>query len=127
LAYKQVLLAPPYNKAPGADLLYGKAYRDNIDKSADPCNSSDSDDCLSSVDWLRKYNAQYSFGVQRVDSIDRFESSGDTGTIFVTITEYRTLHKTGGRTVSSGGTKKARYDLRYEDGKVKIADYKVLD
>jgi serine/threonine protein kinase len=127
LAYKQVLLAPPYNKAPGADILYGKAYRDNIDKSADPCNSSNSDDCLSSVDWLQKYNAQYSFGVQRVDSIDRFESSGDTGTIFVTITEYRTLHKTGGRTVSSGGTKKARYDLRYEDGKVKIADYKVLD
>ncbi len=127
LAYKQVLLAPPYNKAPGADLLYGKAYRDNIDKSGDPCNSNDPDDCLSSVDWLQKYNAQYSFGVQRVDSIDRFESSGDTGSIFVTITEYRTLHKTGGRTVASGGTKKARYDLRYEDGKVKIADYKVLD
>lgn len=127
LAYKQVLLAPPYNKQPGSDLLVGKAYRDNVDKSSEPCTSGDSDDCLSSVDWLRKYNAQYSFGVQRLDAVNRFESSGDTGTIFVTITEYRTLHKTGGRKVASGGTKQARYDLKYEDGKVKIAEYKVLD
>jgi serine/threonine protein kinase len=127
LAYKQVLLAPPYDKAPGADILYGKAYRDNIDKSDDPCNSNNADDCLSSVDWLQKYNAQYSFGVQRIDSIDRFEASGDTGTIFVTVTEYRTLHKSSGRKVSSGGTKRARYDLRFEDGKVKIADYKIFD
>ena len=127
LAYKQVLLAPPYNKSIGSDLLVGKAYRDNVDKSSEPCNSSDSDDCLSSVDWLQKYNAQYSFGVQRIDAVNRFESSGDTGSIFVTVTEYRTLHKTGGRKVPSGGTKQARYDLKYEDGKVKIAEYKVLN
>lgn len=127
LAYKQVLLAPPYSKQLGSDLLVGKAYRDNVDKSFEPCSSSDSDDCLSSVDWLKKYNAQYSFGVQRIDTVNRFESSGDTGTIFVTITEYRTLHKTGGRRTSSGGTKQARYDLKYENGKVKIADYKVFN
>jgi serine/threonine protein kinase len=127
LAYKQVLMAPPYSKQLGSDLLVGKAYRDNVDKSFEPCSSSDSDDCLSSVDWLKKYNAQYSFGVQRIDTVNRFESSGDTGTIFVTVTEYRTLHKTGGRTTSSGGTKQARYDLKYENGKVKIADYKVLN
>jgi serine/threonine protein kinase len=127
LSYKKVLLAPPYDKAQGASILYGKAYRDNVDKSSEPCSSRDSDDCLSSVDWLRKYNAQYSFGVQRIDSIDRFEANGDTGTIFVTITEFRTLHKTGGRVTSSGGTKQARYDLKYDGGRVKISDYKVLN
>lgn len=127
LAYKQVLMAPPYSKQLGSDLLVGKAYRDNVDKSSEPCSSSDSDDCLSSVDWLQKYNAQYSFGVQRIDAVNRFESSGDTGTIFVTVTEYRTLHKTGGRKTSSGGTKQARYDLKYDNGKIKIADYKVLN
>jgi serine/threonine protein kinase len=127
LSYKRVLLAPPYDKGQGSNILYGKAYRDNVDKSSESCSGGDPDDCLSSVDWLRKYNAQYSFGVQRVDSIDRFEASGDTGTIFATITEFRTLHKTGGRTTPSGGTKQARYDLKYDNGKVKISDYKVLN
>jgi serine/threonine protein kinase, bacterial len=127
LMYKRVLLAPPYDKQQGANILYGKAYRDNIDKSSESCSGRDPDDCLSSVDWLMKYNAQYSFGVQRVDSIDRFEANGDTGTIFATITEFRTLHKTGGRVTPSGGTKQARYDLKYDNGKVKISDYKVLN
>jgi serine/threonine protein kinase len=127
LSYKNVLLAPPYDKAQGANILYGKAYRDNVDKSSESCSSGDSDDCLSSVDWLKKYDAYYSFGVQRIDSIDRFEANGDTGTIFATITELRTLHKTGGRVTSSGGTKQARYDLKYDGGKVKISDYKVLN
>ena len=127
LSYKRVLLAPPYDKSQGSNLLYGKAYRDNVDKSSGPCNSGDPDDCLSSADWLRKYGAEYTFGVQRVDSVDRFEANGDTGTIFATITEFRTLHKSGGRVTPSGGTKQARYDLKYDNGKVKISDYKVLN
>jgi serine/threonine protein kinase len=124
LQYKRVLFAPPYNKQASADLLTGKAYRNNIDRSAEPCNSVDSGDCLSSVDWLQRYNAQYSFGVQRIDSVDKFEASGDTGTIFVTVTEYRTLHKSTGKSTPSGGTSQVRYDLQFENGKVKITDYK---
>jgi serine/threonine protein kinase len=124
LQYKRVLFAPPYNKQASADLLTGKAYRNNIDRSAEPCNSVDSGDCLSSVDWLQRYNAQYSFGVQRIDKIDKFEASGDTGTIFVTVTEYRTLHKSSGKSTPSGGTSQVRYDLQFENGKVKITDYK---
>jgi serine/threonine protein kinase len=124
LQYKRVLFAPPYNKQASADLLTGRAYRNNIDRSDEPCNSSDSGDCLSSVDWLQRYNAQYSFGVQRIDNIDKFEASGDTGTIFVTVTEYRTLHKSSGKSTPSGGTSQVRYDLQFENGKVKITDYK---
>ncbi len=124
LQYKRTLFAPPYDKQPSADLLTGKAYRNNINRSGEPCNSSDPDDCLSSVDWLQRYNAQYSFGVQRIDSIDKFEASGDSGSIFVTVTEYRTLHKTGGRKTSSGGTSQVRYDLQFDNGKVKISEYK---
>jgi serine/threonine protein kinase len=127
LNYKRVLFAPPYNKSKGGDILFGKAYADNIDKSLQPCNSRDADDCISSVDWLRKYGAQYSFGVQRIDSINRFEANGDHGTIFATVTEFRTLHKSGDRSTSSGGTKQARYDLKFDNGRVKISDYKVLN
>ncbi len=126
LEYKRVLLAPPYNTQPASDLLAGKAYTDNIDKSAVPCNSGDRDDCLSSVEWLRKYGAEYSFGVQKIDSLDRFEASGDRASIFVTITEYRALRQSGKRTISSGGTKKARYDLKLENGRIKITDYQVF-
>jgi serine/threonine protein kinase len=124
LQYKRTLFAPPYDKQASADLLTGKAYRNNINRSGEPCNSSDPDDCLSSVDWLQRYSAQYSFGVQRIDTIDKFEASGDSGSIFVTVTEYRTLHKTGGRKISSGGTSQVRYDLQFDNGKVKISDYK---
>ena len=125
IQYKRVLFAPPFDKSQGSNILTGRAYINNIDRSSEPCNSSDREGCLSSVDWLQRYSGQYSFGVQRLDSIDRFEASGDNASIFVTITEYRTLHQNG-RSKSSGGTKQARYDLKYENGRTKISDYKVF-
>jgi ARC6-like, IMS domain len=125
IQYKRVLFAPPFDKSQGSNILTDKAYINNIDRSSEPCTSSDGEGCLSSVDWLQRYNGQYSFGVQRVDSIDRFEASGDNASIFVTVTEYRTLHQNG-KSKSSGGTKQARYDLKYENGRVKISDYKVF-
>jgi serine/threonine protein kinase len=124
LQYKRVLFAPPYDKQPSADLLTERAYINNISRASEPCANSNPDDCLSSVDWLQRYNAQYSFGVQSLDRVDKFEASGDRGSIFVTITERRTLHKTGGRSTPSGGTSQVRYDLKFENGKVKISDYK---
>jgi serine/threonine protein kinase len=123
LQYKRVLFAPPYDKGLGTELLTERAYINNISRVSEPCNSNP-DDCLSSVDWLQRYNAQYSFGVQSLDRVDKFEASGDRGSIFVTITERRTLHKTGGRSTSSGGTSQVRYDLKFENGKIKISDYK---
>jgi ARC6-like, IMS domain len=125
LQYKKVLFAPPYDKSQSSNILTDKAYRNNVDRSSESCNSSDREGCLSSVDWLQKYDGQYSFGVQRVDSIDNFEAGGDSATIFVTVTEYRTLHQRGS-SKPSGGTRKARYDLKYENGRVKISDYKVF-
>jgi ARC6-like, IMS domain len=117
LDYKRILFAVPYNTAQASELLTGKAYKNKIDRSGEPCNSQDEEGCLSSVDWLKKYESEYSFGVQRIDSIDRFEASNDTASIFVTVTGSK----------SSGGTIKSRYDLTYEDGKVKINDYKTFD
>ncbi len=123
MQYKRVLFAPPYDKGLGTELLTERAYINNISRDSEPCNGNP-DDCLSSVDWLQRYNAQYSFGVQSLDRVDKFEASGDRGSIFVTITERRTLHKTGGRSTPSGGTSQVRYDLKFENGKVKISDYK---
>jgi serine/threonine protein kinase len=126
LAAKRTMFAPPYDRALGAKILAEKAYQDNVDKSgASTCNKSDPDSCLSSMDWLRTNNAQYTYGVQKLDSVGDFQANGDRASIFVTTTEYRTLHQ-GSKSTSSGGIDRVRYDLKYESGTVKITDYKVL-
>ena len=126
LAAKRTMFAPPYDRALGAKLLAEKAYQDNVDKSGSPtCNRSDPDSCLSSMDWLRTNNAQYTYGVQKLDAVTDFQANGDRATIFVQTSEYRTLHK-GSKSTSSGGNDRVRYDLKYENGDVKITDYKVL-
>ena len=116
---KSQLFAPPFDKNLGAELLTGKVYRDKIDKGDSECNNPD--DCLSSIDWLIKYEGQYSYGTQRIDSIDSFESNGDTATLVLTMTESRTLHKSGKKT-RSGETSQSTFDLVLEDGSIKISD-----
>jgi serine/threonine protein kinase len=126
LSAKRTLFAPPYDRELGSKLLTEAAYQNNIDKSGSPtCNQSDPDSCSSSMDWLRNRNAQYTYGVQKIDSIGEFQVNGDRATIFVTVTEYRTLHE-GSKSTSSGGSNRTRYDLKYENGNIKITDYKVL-
>jgi ARC6-like, IMS domain len=124
LESKKRLFAPPFDKQLGAELLTGKAYQDNIDKTNVSCN--DPSGCLSSIDWLRANNAEYSFEYQNLDSVDKFESSTDNATILVTVTERRTLHQSGKNT-SSGGKKQARYILKNDNNVIKILEYKVLN
>jgi hypothetical protein len=124
LEAKKRLFAPPFDKQLGAELLTGKAYQNNIDKTNVPCN--DPQGCLSSIDWLIANNAEYSFEYQNLDSVDKFESNSDNATILVTFTERRTFRQSG-KNKESGGTKQARYILKNENGLVKILDYKVLD
>jgi hypothetical protein len=119
LKAKTQLFAPPYNKDLGAELLTGKIYQDKIDKGNSECN--DPDNCLSSIDWLIKYNGQYSYENQYINSIDSFESDSNTATITLTITESRILHQSGKNT-QSGETSQSTFDLIYEDGTVKILD-----
>ena len=124
LESKKRLFAPPFDKQLGAELLVGKAYQDNIDKTNVSCN--DPNGCLSSIDWLRANNAEYSFEYQNLDSVDKFESSTENATILVTVTERRTLHQSGKNT-SSGGKKQAKYILKNDNNIIKILEYKVLN
>jgi hypothetical protein len=119
LKAKPQLYAPPFDKNLGAELLTGKFYQDKIDKNNPECENPD--DCLSSIDWLIKYDAYYTYGVRRIDSIDSFESSGNHATLTLTITESRTLHQ-GGKQKRTGETSKTTFDLVNENGLIKIAD-----
>jgi hypothetical protein len=121
LESKKRLFAPPFDKQLGAELLTGKAYQDKIDKTNLTC--TDPSECLSSVDWLKTYNAEYSYESQTLDSVDSFESNGDSATILVTVTEQRTLHQPG-KNISSGGTQQGRYTLKRENGIIKISEAK---
>jgi serine/threonine protein kinase len=127
---KGEIFSPPYPKEKGRQLLTGSAYERNIQKSADPdsCITSgkSEDDCLSSVQWLERNDAYWTYGVQRIDDVKRFEPSGDRATLVVSVTEQRTLFNSKGnidKTQSGLFTSTVTYNLVIEDGQVKISQY----
>jgi hypothetical protein len=132
LKAKREIFAPPYKTEKGRQLLTGTAYESQIQKSADPdsCIASGKDDssCLSSVQWLVRNNAYWTYGVQRIDAVKRFESNGDRATLVVDLTEQRTLSNSKGnidRTQSGIFTSTVTYYLVIEDGQVKISNYNI--
>jgi serine/threonine-protein kinase len=133
ISAKREIFGPNHRSELGAQLLTGKAYQDNISRTDNPdaclATGANEDDCLSSVDWLIRNNAYYTYGVQKVEQIKDFSSSGDNATIEAAITEERTLYKNGkiDRANTAFSTTVVRYSLQYEDGTVKIADYKALN
>jgi serine/threonine protein kinase len=133
ISAKREIFGPNHHSELGTQLLTGKAYQDNISKTSNPdaclASGAKEDDCLSSVDWLMRNNAYYAYGVQKIEQIQGFSSSGNNATIEATITEERTLYKNGkiDKTNTAFGTSLIRYSLQYENGIIKIADYKSLN
>jgi hypothetical protein len=79
--------------------------------------------------WLKTNRAYYRYGVQKVDSVDRFLAVRDRATVEITLTEDRTLYLNGAvdpkRTDFSA--QRIRFSLESIDGNWKIADYKTVD
>lgn len=131
LAAKRQIFGPPYSKELGYQLLTGPVYTKFITKTDDPdaclARTNNEDDCLSSVDWLVRNGAYWVYGVQKIQSVRNFVSSGDNATIVVVVTEQRTLYSRNGnvdRTLSGMFTSTTSYDLQYENGEIKIYNYK---
>jgi serine/threonine-protein kinase len=119
---KRTIFAPPYDRQLGAELTTGQAYQNNIQGP-----SSDGD--VSSREWLQQHNSYYQYGVQRIDSIERFEPSGDRAAIEVVVTEQRTLYNRKGNIDpdnTSLDTLLVRYNLELDNGKWKISSYKTI-
>lgn len=130
---KGKIFSPPYRTELGEQLLTGSAYVNNIKKSDDPdsCLASGKSDeaCLSSVQWLARNNSYWVYGVQRIDSVQNFESSGNKATLVVRVTEKRTLYGRKGnidKDQSGLFNSTVSYDLVYENGQVKISNYNSL-
>lgn len=107
---KSQIFAPPFDRALLGDLTTGILYADS----------------LKAINFLLENNAYYQYGVQKVESIERFAASGNKATIEVKVTEDTTLYKNGKILESSFNTKLVRYNLEYWDGIWKIANSQVM-
>jgi ARC6-like, IMS domain len=83
-------------------------------------------DTGKAIDYLTTSNSHYRYGVQKIESVERFAASGNKATIEVKITEDATLYRNGKVDSSTFNTKLVRYSLEYWDGIWKIADSQVM-
>jgi serine/threonine-protein kinase len=103
---------PSYNRGVIGQYLAGRAY---------DCN-------VKSVNWLQDNGAYYTYGVQRIDDVRSFNSSGDNATISVQFTEDRTLYNANGgidKNASKFGTVNMTYNLEMIDGSPKITYFRL--
>ena len=107
---KQTIFAPPFDRQLLARMTTGILYSDTV----------------KAIDYLNTSNSRYRYGVQKLESVERFAASGNKATIEVKITEDATLYKNGKVDSSSFNTKVIRYTLEYWDGIWKIADSQVM-
>ncbi|MGB3641455.1 MAG: IMS domain-containing protein [Rivularia sp. (in: cyanobacteria)] len=114
---KRQLFAPPFDRNLGAELTTGEAYRKNVGTD-------------SSLEWLENNNSYYRYGVQKIDSVEKFIASNKRATIDIVVTEDRIFYKNGKIATgenTSFDTRLVRYSLQLEDGNLKISDYKTLN
>jgi serine/threonine-protein kinase len=120
LKAKRDIYGPSYQTYLGEELLTGKAYNDKIKRS---------DGQESSSEWLANNGAYYIYGVQRIDSVNNFTTSGDQATVDVVVTEERTLYNSQGKIDQKNSaftTSLVRYNLENDEGTWKIANHRTL-
>jgi ARC6-like, IMS domain len=123
LASKRQIFAPPYNQSIGAEIMTGKAYKDNIKgPSSDGTGES-------SLEWLRNNGYYYQYGIQQVESVKAFQAAGDNAVIELQLLEEANLYQSNGslyKSKSGVEERTVRYSIVKENGVVKISDYNVI-
>jgi ARC6-like, IMS domain len=107
---KPRIFAPPFDRQLLAKMTTGILYTDTV----------------KAMDNLINSNSQYRYGVQKVESVERFAASGNKATIEVRVTEDATVYRNDRVDTSSFNTKLVRYTLEYWDGIWKIADSQII-
>ncbi|MBZ8183126.1 DUF4101 domain-containing protein [Oscillatoria salina IIICB1] len=113
---KSQIFAPPFEARLISDLTTGELYDSLTDANG-------------AIAWLRNNQAYYRFGVQKIESVERFVASETKATIEVKVTEDRTLYREGEIDPSQTefDTQVIRYSLELVGNVWKIADYKTVD
>ncbi|MDX2242610.1 MAG: IMS domain-containing protein [Leptolyngbyaceae cyanobacterium bins.302] len=116
LQAKTDVFAPPYDLQQVVDLTTGELLASLIRPNG-------------VLDWLKLNRAYFSYGVQKVDSVERFVVARDRATMEINLTEDRTLYLNGAidpnRTDFS--SQKVRFTFSLDNGTWKIADYKTVN
>lgn len=110
LEAKGKIFSPPFDKKILANFTTGELYIDT----------------LRAINFLKKNDGYYRYGVQKVEGVERFASSLNKATIEVKVTEEVTYYQNGKVDSSSFNTKLVRYSLEYEEGLWKISESQVL-
>lgn len=113
LSAKNRIFAPPFDREILAVLTTGRLYADT----------------LKAIDYLMENDAYYEYGVQKVESVDRFSASGSRATIEVRITEDVTFYENGKMVESTFNTQPVRYKLEYDNrsDRWRISDSQILE
>lgn len=116
LQAKSEIFAPPFDSQSVQQLTTGELYRSLTEPEG-------------AIAWLKDNEAYYRFGVQKVESVERFAAGPRKATVEIKITEDRTLYRDGQIDPSQTDfeTRLVRYNLESVDGGWKIADYKTVD
>ncbi|MDY7023433.1 MAG: ARC6/PARC6 family protein [Cyanobacteriota bacterium] len=108
---KSRIFAPPFDRRTVGQFTTGLLYQDT----------------LKAINFLVANDAYYEYGVQKLETVEQFATSGNKATIEVRITEDTTFYQQGEVKDSDFNTKQVRYKLEYGNGMWKIVDFQVMD
>lgn len=116
LQAKAEIFAPPFNQQRVNELTTGELYTSLIRPGG-------------VLTWLKSNQAYYRYGVQKMESVERFVASGDRATIEIKLTEDRTLYANGRiePQLTDFSAQQIRFSLELHKGTWKITDYKTID
>lgn len=84
-------------------------------------------DTLRAIAFLTSNQAYYKYGVQKIESVEKFASTGNRATIEVKVTEEVTFYQKDKIENSSFNTQRFRYNLEGSNGVWKIAESKAIE
>ena len=123
---KKTVFAPPYDRNLASKLLTGKSYERTV---------IGKDYNLSPIDWLQDNNKYYTFQLQKIDDIVRFQAEDNRASIDLIVMEQRTFcyqNSQGEIKMSNDDntildTSLERYYFSKAQGEWKITDYQTLE
>lgn len=115
LQAKPEVFAPPYDQQLVVNLTAGELLASLIRPNG-------------VLDWLKANRAYFRYGVQKVDSVERFVVARDRATMEINFTEDRTLYLSGvvEPTLTDFSSQRVRFTFVDDNGTWKIADYKTV-
>ncbi|NJN87380.1 MAG: DUF4101 domain-containing protein [Leptolyngbyaceae cyanobacterium SL_7_1] len=115
LTAKASIFSPPFDRDLAAQLTTAPLYGDIAETGG-------------AIEWLQQNNARYEFRTSQIVTTEQFTLEGDRALLDVTVSEDRTLYIGDRIDASKTGSSSSRfrYELRWVEGRWKIADYQDL-